>query len=76
MTNVIQSAFDASSTLVTVEKAAEYLAVSSSYLNKLRVRGDGPTFCKLGRGVRYRLSDLEAWVDANRFGSTSEVQAA
>lgn len=76
MTNIVQCAFDASSALLTVEQAAEYLAVSCSYLNKLRVRGDGPAFCKLGRGVRYRLSDLEAWVDAHRVGSTSEVQAA
>lgn len=76
MANVLQGAFNTSPALLTVEQAAEYLTVSVSYLNKLRVRGDGPAFCKLGRGVRYRLSDLQAWVDANRFGSTSEVQAA
>lgn len=76
MTNVAQCAFDASSALLTVEQAAEYLAVSCSYLNKLRVQGGGPVFCKLGRGVRYRKSDLQAWVDAHRVNSTSEVLAA
>lgn len=76
MTNIVQGTFGASSALLTVQQAAEYLTVSRSYLNKLRVRGGGPAFCKLGRGVRYRTSDLQAWVDAHRVGSTSEVRAA
>jgi len=28
-----------------------------------RVRGIGPKFCKFGGAVRYRLSDLEAYID-------------
>ena len=76
MTNIVEYAFGASSALLTVEQAAEYLSVSCSYLNKLRVRGQGPIFCKIGRRVRYRVSDLQGWVEANCFASTSEVQAA
>ena len=76
MTNIVQGTFGASAELLTVEQAADYLTVSCSLLNKLRVHGGGPAFCKLGRGVRYRLSDLQAWVQARRVNSTSEVQAA
>ncbi len=76
MTNIVQGTFGASSALLTVEQAADYLTVSCSLLNKLRVRGDGPAFCKLGRRVRYRIADLQAWVEARRVNSTSEVQAA
>jgi excisionase family DNA binding protein len=76
MTKIVQGTFGASSALLTVEQAAEYLNVSCSYLNKLRVRGGGPAFCKLGRGVRYHMSDRQAWVDAHRVGSTSEARAA
>ncbi len=28
-----------------------------------RVRGDGPPFVKIGRNVRYKKSDVDAWLD-------------
>lgn len=60
--------------MLTTAEAADYLRLSSTYLNKMRVTGSGPTFVKLGRSVRYREADLEAWVAARCFVSTSAAQ--
>ncbi len=52
--------------------AAEHLGLAESTLEKLRVTGGGPVFCKLGRRVIYLAADLDAWVASRRVGSTSE----
>ena len=39
-----------------------------------RLKGGGVPFVKLGRSVRYRLSDIEAWEQAHLMHSTSEVK--
>jgi hypothetical protein len=45
-------------------EAAEFLRVSASYLEKLRVTGGGPRFLKLSGGkVLYKLDELIAWVE-------------
>jgi len=51
---------------------ARRLNLSKSTLEKLRVFGGGPPFLKLGRLVRYRVEDLDAWMNARLVGSTSE----
>ena len=55
--------------------AAERAGVSASTLNKLRVYGGGPRFAKLGARVVYDPADLDAWVNARKRQSTSEVEA-
>lgn len=62
--------------LLDTKRAARVLGVSQSFLNKRRVTGGGPKFCKIGRRVLYDRHDLDCWVNERRFGSTSEVQAA
>jgi hypothetical protein len=52
--------------------AAAHLACSASYLEKCRVTGAGPRFLKIGKAVRYRLADLDAFAEARAHGSTSE----
>jgi len=42
-----------------------------SFLNKARLTGSGPGFVKLGRAVRYRIADLEAFILAGCRSSTS-----
>jgi len=59
---------------LTPADAARYLALSSSCLAKKRCYGGGPRFCKLGRRVTYRRSDLDAWREQNACSSTSEYQ--
>jgi predicted DNA-binding transcriptional regulator AlpA len=52
--------------------AASFLGMSASTLAKMRLRGDGPPYAKLGkRIVIYDQTDLEEWVDARRRLSTS-----
>ena len=45
--------------------AAHHLGLSASKMNKLRMTDDGPPFFKIGRrSVRYRRSDLDAWMSS------------
>lgn len=47
-------------------------SISASTLNKYRVFGGGPVFCKVGRTVVYDPSDLDAWLASCRRVSTSD----
>jgi hypothetical protein len=75
MSELVTGANSARPMLLGVDEAAKTLNVSPSYLNKLRVRGGGPRFCKLGRRVGYRTTDLECWLDDRLQFSTSETQS-
>ena len=57
---------------LVVSSAAEYVGLSVSTLNKLRVFGGGPVFLKLGRRVAYDVADLDAWLASRRRRSTSD----
>lgn len=46
-------------------EAAEYLRSSTSTLAKARMHKRGPNFLRIGRAVRYRQSDLDAWMTAS-----------
>ena len=48
----------------TAEVAAAILDVSTSWLAKARMRGEGPPFVKVGRSVRY--FPLGPWLAAQR----------
>jgi predicted DNA-binding transcriptional regulator AlpA len=53
--------------------AARRVGLSESSLEKLRCRGDGPAFVKIGsRAVGYLIEDLDAWLVSRRRRSTSE----
>jgi len=45
-------------------QAAEFLKYSKSALEYWRCQGTGPCFYKTAGRVRYRKSDLDAWLDA------------
>ena len=53
--------------LLTEEQAAKILQISPFTLLRLRVHGlkgrTGPAWVKMGKSVRYRLSDLDAWIE-------------
>lgn len=53
--------------------ASKLTGISVSSLQKMRIRGDGPPYAKLGNRVRYRVSDLESFVAARVVHSTSEA---
>ncbi|MGA7713923.1 MAG: helix-turn-helix domain-containing protein [Rhizomicrobium sp.] len=54
------------------KEAADYARVSPSYFNKLRCHGGGPKYLKIGRRVVYDQADLDAWLNARKYCSTSE----
>ena len=51
------------------------VGLSESTLAKLRLNGNGPVYCKLGRRVVYRLADLEQWLQSRTVRDTSDADA-
>ena len=47
---------------------AAYLGVSVAACRKWRAEGRGPTYIKVGRLVRYRMTDIEAWLSTRPQG--------
>jgi hypothetical protein len=62
----------APTTVLDTTQAARQVGLSVSTLAKLRLRGAGPAYCKLGRRVVYRPHDLEVWLQGNCRRSTSD----
>ena len=59
--------------ILTTRKAAEYLGVSMAFLERDRWAGARIPFIRVGnRAVRYRLRDLEAYLESRVRHSTSE----
>jgi excisionase family DNA binding protein len=60
--------------LLTTAEAAKLLNVSVAFLERSRWSGLPPIkFCKVGpRAVRYRLSDLDAYIEKQIRTSTTE----
>ncbi len=58
---------------LTEDEAAQFLRLSPRTLQRHRLDGTGSRFVRAGRRVLYRVSDLEAWLSANTFLSTSEA---
>jgi predicted DNA-binding transcriptional regulator AlpA len=51
--------------LLTRQEAADLLKLKCSTLEVWAVKGRGPSFLKIGaRAVRYRLSEVQRWVDS------------
>ena len=78
--NAIRSASDGgnvaaapSGALMDTLAAAKYLDASKRTLDAWRVRGGGPVFCRVGRLVKYRQRDLDAFVAAGERRNTSEI---
>jgi len=61
--------------VVSAKVAARFVGLSASTLAKLRLNGNGPVYCKLGRRVVYRLVDLEQWLQSRTASDTSDADA-
>jgi excisionase family DNA binding protein len=57
--------------LLTVVELAEYLRVPPATVYTWRHRGEGPRSVKVGRHVRYRQVDVDAWLEASSSDSPS-----
>lgn len=56
---------------LTPSEAAEYSGLSLSLLSKLRQKGTGCPYTKVGQSrtkcaIRYKKSDLENWMESNK----------
>ncbi|BCO41341.1 hypothetical protein MINTM001_24800 [Mycobacterium paraintracellulare] len=65
------------SAIATSAEVAEFLHITEAALAQDRYRGTGPKFIKVGgRRVRYRWSDVYAYLDANTVQRTDDVRGA
>ena len=62
--------------IYSTKEAARLLGISHRTLEDWRTRGAGPRFFTMGRLVRYRLAELDRFVNRYDFGNTAEAQAA
>ncbi|MBV8178020.1 MAG: DNA-binding protein [Mycobacterium sp.] len=53
-------------------QVAPVLGTTEAGLAQMRYRGTGPKFCKVGRKVVYRWSDVRAYLDANTLQRTDD----
>lgn len=64
--------------IVTATQAARLLGVTADTLSNWRCIGRGPRFIKTSPTrhgkVLYRASEVEAWLENNSYGSTSEFK--
>jgi predicted DNA-binding transcriptional regulator AlpA len=58
--------------LQTPKEAAQFLKLSTSWLAKARMRGDGPPYIRIGRSIRYSEAALVQWMKSRQRLSTSE----
>ena len=56
---------------VTEKEIARKLGLVPETLQAWRRTAKGPPFVKLGRAIRYRLKDVEAWLAAQTVGAVS-----
>lgn len=50
--------------LLSPEQLAEYLDIPLATVYRWRARRTGPRGMRVGRHVRYRLADVERWLEA------------
>lgn len=67
-----ENAVDVGSKWLRTRQAAAYLNLSYRTLEKLRCTGGGPSYRKVLGTVLYRMDELDQWVEAKSFASTSD----
>ena len=59
--------------ILNTPEAASYVKLSPVTMERKRLTGDGPPYVKIGKAVRYRRADLDAWLESRLIRSTSQV---
>ena len=64
--------------LLSTKQASDFLGLNDKSLANSRYTGTGMQipYIKLGNTVRYRRSDLEAYIEQNTFNHTGECKEA
>ena len=52
--------------LLSTKELSEYPGVAVSTIVEYRMNNSGPIYAKLGHLVRYKKSDVDAWVDSRK----------
>jgi predicted DNA-binding transcriptional regulator AlpA len=58
--------------LLTANEVAKLLKVSTSWLAKARMTGEGPPYIRVGRSIRYSEAARQQWLKSRQRLSTSE----
>ena len=51
--------------LLDTRQVAELLNVSTTLVEQWRASGEGPTYIKMGRLIRYRVEDVDKFITKN-----------
>jgi predicted DNA-binding transcriptional regulator AlpA len=57
---------DTTSRILREPEACRYIGMSIPWMRQARGRGDGPAYLRIGRAIRFRIADLDAWLEAHR----------
>jgi predicted DNA-binding transcriptional regulator AlpA len=52
--------------LLTPREATQRLRISTSWLAKARMRGEGPPYVKVGRNIRYTQAGITQWIKSRQ----------
>lgn len=70
MTATLGTPADSQERLLSTEELAEFLGITTQRIHDMRYKGIGPPAIKLGhRTLRFRLSEVEAWLEDRAEGS-------
>jgi excisionase family DNA binding protein len=61
--------------VLTTNQLADYLSISERTLIRWRVQRVGPAWTKVGHHVRYRKTDVDAWLERKRCEPVRERSA-
>ncbi len=64
--NVLTPSLDISSRLLSAEEVARILVVPVNTLYCWRYKGTGPKAFRVGKHLRYRFSDVIAWLERSQ----------
>lgn len=57
-------------TLLDTEALGRRIGKTAGAIRTMRCRGDGPPAIRIGRTLRFRWSDVEAWLESKAEAST------
>ena len=73
LTSTIGDAGLVQSKLLNERVLATHLNVTVKAVQAWRQRGGGPKFVRVGRAIRYRPEDVQVWLEANTFETTTDA---
>lgn len=62
-------------TLLSVKRLAEYLQMSEKWVYE-RIQFNEMPYCKIGRSVRFKKSDIDEWVDTLKTPAVNPLSSA